>query len=281
MKRLKRIIFNMLALVMVACVCFTFTACEDVRRLEITVSIYDADEAEMVDKTLTVDLYRHLAPKTVDHLIKNCVEQNYYNGAIFYKESSYAQQIMMGDIKVGASSDEVLKLDPVDTVEGEFEYGTTVGSNLVNKEGSIGLWRTWSALDGSYTTSSSTNTGSATWFMPTASLTQYDGWFCVFAQINLNDENNSKTWNAIKNGFATTDLYEEYVIYYTGEYGSLQFNCLPKTEFDNLTSGEKEAVFEAKQNQHVSFNKRSVLLPVATVKGEKTFAIQIKGVKSI
>jgi cyclophilin family peptidyl-prolyl cis-trans isomerase len=276
---------------MVLGACLGLTACEDIKKLEITVSVYDADESAVVDKTLTVDLYRHLAPETVDHIINECVNKGYYNDAIFYKfADTQTNPVMMGDLlyKDGAvkQNDSV----QVPTVKkGEFTNGGTIGSNLLHKEGSVSLWRTWMAQDGSYNTNGSVKTGRGTWMMPTSSIIGYDDWFCVFAQINLEDQTNSDTWNAIKSIFSDSENYDEYVIYYTGEYdanGSLLnnhgliFNCVEETAFEELELEEGD-YFSAEGGEFVCYNKTTVKIPFVTVNNTVQLGAKIKSVKLI
>lgn len=289
MKRFTKILFNILAIVMLCCVCFGLTACEDIKKLEITVSVYSADDEAVVEKKLKVDLYRHLAPDTVDHIINDCVNKNYYNNAVFYKFSDYnTNQIMMGDLLY--DNGVIKKNDVASAVNGEFSYNNTVGSNLLNKEGSISLWRTWTAQDDTYSTNGSYNTGRGTWFMPTSTISGYDGYFCVFAQINLDDENNSETWNDIKNLFDDADNYESYVVYYTGEYVSsktaeenygLEFHCISSDSFEELGDDEKDSIFKAQGGQYVEYNQKTVKIPFVTVNNARVLAASVKSIKLV
>ena len=286
MKRFTKILFNIVACVMVVGACLGLTACEDIKKLEVTVSVYDADESAIVDKTLTVDLYRHLAPETVDHIINECVNKGYYNDAIFYKFSNTnTNPIMMGDLLYKGG--EVKQNDSVSvpTVKGEFTNGGTIGSNLLHKEGSIALWRTWTAGDNSYSTSGSVKTGRGTWMMPTSAISGYDDWFCIFAQIDLEDEDNSETWNAIKSVFSSSEDYVEYVIYYTGNYDAngsfannhgLTFHCETAEDFEELDTDD---YFTAEGGQFVCYNKTTVKVPFATVNNASQIGAKIKSIK--
>ncbi len=279
MKRFFKIFVNMLATAVLAVSVLGLTACgEDLRRVRLTVSVYDSDEGKAVEKTLDVDLYRHLAPDTVDAIL-GYIQAGYYNDTFFYVMSDYSSQIMFGDLKYSKNTDnsDVIsknliegKLPPM--IDGEFERGGTSGSNLTNKEGSIGLWRTWTATDdkdgSDYKTSTSVDTGRATWFMPTSDLSaSYDEWFCVFAQIDLNNETNSETWTAIKEAltFTDEDLYETYTIYYTGTYDEnkpdenygLEFNFIRSVAFD----ADELGAFEAEGGQLVEYNAYEIKVP--------------------
>ncbi len=276
MKRFTKILFNIIAIVMLVTTCIGLTACtEDIKQLEVTVSVYSTDDEAMVEKTLKVDLYRHLAPETVDHIIKNCVNKNYYDNAFFYKFDDSTTRIMMGDYVY--ENDAIVKNDELPTVKGEFKQNGVVGSNLLNKQGSICLWRDWTKNDNTYTTNGAFNTGKGTWCMPTESMSDYNDYFCVFAQIDLDDETNSETWNAIKNVFTNTDYYEKYTVYYTGEYESLEFHCEKTADLD-LKDGD---YFVAEGDEYVSYDKRDIRVPFVEVGGSKVLAAYIKGIKLI
>ncbi len=282
MKRFVKIFVNILAVAMLAGACLGLTGCgEDIRKLEVTVSVYDADEGDAVEKKLTIDLYRHLAPETVDAVLEY-INAGYYNDTFFYEISDYSSQIMVGDLKFSADKEieQVLFNGAIPpAIEGEFERGGTTGSNLTNKEGSIGLWRTWTATDDAtasngFDTSTSVNTGRATWFMPTADLSSYDKWFCVFAQVDLEDEDNKETWELIKTALAfdTETLYSTYTVYYTGEYDAteadanygLTFNVYEgdKEEFDEQVENGDIDAFEAEGGEYVAYNAYEIKVPL-------------------
>ena len=261
MKTFKRIMVNIFAAAVLAFTAFGFTACEDIRTLDITIS------AGGEEYTLSVDLYRHLAPKTVDVLLEY-VEEGYYDDAVFYKMDGYDSQIMVGDLK--ESSGAVVQNAAKPEIYGEFESNGTKGSNLTASSGAIGLWRSWYSHDGSYTTSSAArDSGRATWFIPTADISSYDGYFCIFAQYDTADENNSAVIDALTEIFSDEDNFEEYTIYYTGTYDAqaadnnhgLTFHCVPADEFDE---NEIEDLFTAdeKENQLVQYNAVNVDIPV-------------------
>ncbi len=269
MKRLKKLFVSFMAVVMM-CVCaFSLTGCiEDIKKLELNVQIYNYDEQVVEDYTMSIDLYRHLAPETVDAIVEY-VNDEYYNGAVFYKQEGYNSQIMLGDLidKNGVLEANALKPQ---IEKGEFEKGGTVGSNLTSKKGSIGLWRSWFAQDNSYSNNSNaTDSGRATWFIPTESISAYTGNFCVFAQFDTEAENNSDTLTALNKAFESADNYDKYVIYYTGEYNDqtpdaedgygLTMHIVESSEFDQANIAD---LFEAEGAQLVSYNYRTVNVPV-------------------
>ncbi len=285
MKRFNKVLTSIIAFVMLFTMCFSLTGCiEDIKKVELTIAVYDYENNQMYeesDVTLTLELYRHLAPNTVD-AIMGYIEDGYYDNAVFYKMEGRDSQLMVGDLKLNGSVIEQNAIKPA--IDGEFEKGGTTGSNLTNKKGAVGLWRTWNAYDGSYTTSTSTDTGRATWFMPTETISSYDTWFCVFAQIDMNDTSNSNAITAIINAFGSDGNYEEYEIYYTGEYDAekvdenhgLKFNIVPEDEFDENAIPD---LFEAEGAEYVCYNHYTVKIPVTEAGG--TVAAKIVSAKLV
>lgn len=262
MKRLKKIIANLMALLLIGVFCFTFTACSDIRALKITVSVYSEDEGEMVEKDLTLNLYRHLAPNTVDTIIKYAKE-GYYNDVFFYQTGFYIPQIYVGDLKFDNNS--IISNSVKPEITGEFEFNGHKGSNLLSKEGSVGLWRSW-ASDETYDTTNldAFNSGRATWFMPIQENQDENG-FCIFAQFDTSSE----AWELIKNVLSNPDYYENYTIYYTGDYTEdsvnnhgLTFNYVLSSEFNNLPQTVKDDIFVAGEGQLVCYNSYSIKAPV-------------------
>lgn len=261
MKHIYKIMVNIVAAVMVLAMVLGFAACEDIKTLKVKIS------ADGNEYTMTVDMYRHLAPKTVDKIL-GYVEDGYYNGAVFYKMSGYDSQIMVGDLK--AENGAIVQNTALDEIYGEFEYNGTKGSNLTSAKGSIGLWRSWYSSDDSYTTSSDArDSGRGTWYIPTADISGYNGNFCVFAQYDASETNNSAAFTTLTGVFADTEKYDEYYIYYTGEYNAedaknnygLTFHCVPAEDYNE---DEIENLFEADEKQHqlVQYNAIKISLPV-------------------
>lgn len=285
MKKLFKTAVNFMALAITAVATFGLAACEDIKKLELSLNVYNyTDSAFYAEKDVkfSVDLYRHLAPKTVDKVLEY-VKNGYYDNAVFYEESG---MIMLGDLKLDENGNVVQNL--IDgklpsEIYGEFDSNGTKGSDLVNKKGSIGIWRSYYASDTeTYKTSSNArNSGRATWYIPTSEKTAYDGYFCVFAQYDTADTANAKAIEAITAIFAA-DYYTEYVIYYTGEYDAekadenygLTFNVMTKKDFDALD--EEPEMFKAEKEQLVCFNKKTVKIP--NVAGGEVSA-KVKSVK--
>ena len=269
MKRFKKIFINVIAVVMLAVMSIGLTACEDIRTIKVTVSVYDSGSSAMVEKVLYVDMYRHLAPDTVD-AIAAYVQDGYYNDAMFYINENHSSQIMMGEYKYDNGA--IVKNAVKPAITGEFEKGGTIGSNLVSEEGSIGLWRSWVKNSNSYSVSDDArDSGSSTWYMPTSSISGYNGWFCVFALVDLENEDNSATWELLKATLSGENAsYVEYTVYYTGEYDEdrsfeenhgLTFNCVESDDFD-LDAGE---YFDAENGQYTCYNKYTLKVPVYKV----------------
>ena len=260
MRKIKTTFLLIMALIMSMVCSIGLTGCiEDIKKLELNIEIYDYEEKTDIEEyTMTIDLYRHLAPKTVDAIVKY-VGEGYYDGAIFYKMTAHSSQYMLGDLLFSESATETQGIVKNDVKPGEFEYGGTVGSNLVNKKGSIGLWRSWYALDGGYQNNrNATDTGSATWYMPTSSIASYDKYFCVFAQYDVNSDANEETLTALSTAFLA-DNCENYVIYYTGEYDNLTFNCVRESKFNKDAI---EDLFVAEGTELACYNYYTISVPV-------------------
>lgn len=285
MKKLFKTAVNFMAVALTAVCAFGLSACEDIKKLDISLSLYNyTDSAFYADSDVkfSVDLYRHLAPKTVDKVLEH-VKAGYYDNAIFYQDASDSSVIFMGDLKFenGELKQNTLKDGKLPAeIYGEFNANGTTGSNLVNEKGAIGIWRSYYEQDKSYTTSSDArDSGTATWYMPTSTKSAYNGYFCIFAKYDTTDAANAKAIDAITAIFSNSAYYTEYVIYYTGTYDAekpaenygLQFHAVKEEDFDENTK-----VFEAEGKQLVSFNKKTVKIP-NFVDGE--IAAKIKSVK--
>lgn len=297
MKRFFKTAVNFIAVAIITLSVFGFSACEDIKKLELDLKIYNFTDSKFYDAEdvkFTVELYRHLADETVDAVLDN-VKKDYYKDAIFYKEDGYGSQIMLGDLKmVDGKIEQNLIGDKLPALigRGEFEYGGTTGSNLVNEKGSIGLWRSWYASnEDGYKGSNGMDSGRATWFIPTTSISGYNGYFCVFAKFDTENEANAKAISALTDIFASSDNYDVYAIFWTGEYSAasadknygLTFHAVKDIETDekyNKKDGTYDGttIFEAEENQLVYYNMRTVYVP-KTVDGEvsaKVNSIKIK-----
>ncbi len=286
MKRLTKIFVNLIAVLMVAMACLSLTACEDIKVLNVTFSIYDTTSKEFEEKTIKIDLYRHLAPKTVDAII-DAVNEGYYDDAIIYKfADTYSSQYMIGDLKY--VDGEIVQNDiEMPQVKGEFEYNGVKGSNLTSTKGSIGLWRSWYESDNDYKTSSNArNSGRATWYVPSeGEISAYNGYFCVFAQLDLEDEDTLEVYNDLSNLFASADYYEKSVVYYTeeGDYeytsddmvknNGLKFNAIKSADF---VKDDIEDLFETEGQEYVCYNYRTITVPFANKSVETKKAIGAK-----
>ena len=272
-----KILTNLLAVLLLTLACVSMTGCkkEDIKTAKLNLQIYNYSANGFYaqdDVAMTIDLFGHLAPKTVEAISKY-INEGYYNNAIFYQiEVSGVKQIMVGNLLVEGNSivadadgNVNIKLNSIKpTLPGEFTNGGTIGSDLLNTKGSVGLWRDWySSSD--YTYSTGVNTGRATWFMLDAPQTKYDGCFCVFGQFNLEDTANSTAFSALQTIFSKSDNYEEYKVFYTGEYDEskpncgLTFRCTTKdyfTKLNNYTDEEKEALTEEEKAMANIFNSK-------------------------
>ena len=265
MIKIKKLFTLVIALMMAVVCTVSFTGCTKIKKLQLTLSVYDYTDHKHVEQTMDIDLYAHLAPKTVE-AIMSYVKEGYYNNAVLYEMGGYATQIMVGDYDYDGQILSQKEQKP--TVTGEFTYGGLKyegGSPLKAKNGSIGLWRSWYEQDGSHRGRSATNSGSATMFMPIQDLSEYDGYFCIFAQIDLEDSKTEKAFKAIKAAFDAEDASAIYTVYYIGEYDAtkenhgLEFNYMDAEQFDE---DDIEGLFKAEDNQLVCYNYHNVSIPV-------------------
>ncbi len=266
MKKVKNLFSLCIAILMAFACTIGFTGCAtNIKRMELTVQVYDYDNGSLNEYTMEIDLYGHLAPLTVDAISKY-VSEHYYDNTPFYKLGAYGSQIMMGDLNY--NDGEVTMKDTKPTLPGEFTYGgqqTIGGSALTAKKGTIGLWRSWYEQDGNYEGRNATDSGSATWFIPTQSISGYNDYFCIFAQYDLYKGDNEEVLLALASAFAKEENCVSYTIYYTGEdYENLQFNCVKSEDFNKDLI---ENLFEAEGDQLVCYNQYNVSFPV-TPNGE-------------
>ena len=269
MNKLKKLFISAVAILLSFVCVFGLTACvEDIDEVDLTISLYSFEDEEAEEYTFEIELYRHLAPKTVDAIV-NYLKDGYYNDTIFYKISDYNSQIMVGDLKYNPDliENEGFYLnDKKATLTGEFKYGGTTGSNLLNEKGSIGLWRTWAAQDSNYNLGSTgMHSGSATWFIPTYQIPTYNDYFCVFGKYDVDDEENDEMFTALTKLFSNSVYYKTYTIYYTGDYGTngdgLTFHCVKSEKFNK---NNIDNLFETEENssQYVCYNPYEIKVPV-------------------
>lgn len=260
MKRITKIFVNLLAVLLIGTACFGTAGCvEKITTLDVKVQVYNYTAEEMQEVTLKIKLYGHLAEKTVDRVI-SYAKNGIYNNNVFYKMDGRTNQIMMGDI---VDEDGVAMTKNIfPTIDGEFERNGVQGSNLVNEKGAIGLWRSWYESDDYSTNDTAMNSGKATWYMPTSAISGYDKWFCVFAKIDLEDEETANALDLITKAFDETT--EKYTVYYTGEYDEgkanenhgLKGNVVKSVDFD------ESDYFKAEGAQLVCYNKQEIIVPI-------------------
>ena len=283
MKGIRKLFVNVLAVLMLVFSTFTMTACADVVTLEVTLQVYNFTESRFYEEDevkLTIDLQRHLAPKTVD-AITQYASEGYYDNTVFYLMEGYTTQIMIGQYKM--DGDKLVKNDIKPQIDGEFEYGMTKGSNLKNDEGYIGLWRSWYAQDDGahkYKSSNGMDSGSSNIYIPLDVIAEYDGYFCVFGTIDYSITANDTGVNAV--GSVLGSNYTTYVIYYTGEYDAskpeedygLTFNYITADEYGNLTQEEKDEIFVAEGDQYVEYNEHRIRIPNKTPDGRQSAIVK-------
>lgn len=275
MKKLVKLLINALAVLMLFVTTIGMTACADIKTLEVVVQVYDYDEREFLneeDVTFNLDLYRHLAPQTVDAIIAH-VQNGYYDNTFFYvEEASGYNVLLVGDLKYDSEGNVVQNLidgKQPSQIYGEFEANGVKGSDLRAEKGTVGLYRTYFKNDGNFDASSTArDSGRATWMLPQVSSTAYNGYYCMFGKYDL-DGNALTAIDAVTNVLRNTGSYTSYIIYYTGEYDAskpdenfgLTFHCVPELTFNNLTDEEKEEVFYAEGEQYEFYTKRRIHIP--------------------
>lgn len=288
-----RKLFSMIMALALVCTCFVSTAgCGgDITKAQATLQIYNYSDAEFYDEAdvkMSIDLYGHLAPKTVNAMTKY-INEGYYDNALIYRMTDF-NQIMVGDLILADGAEGVVIEDdgatvniiqnPVvkPTLDGEFEIGGTTGSNLKNEKGSIGLWRSWYSLGLDWLSSAATKTGRATWFMPTESLASYNGYFCVFAKLALDVEETKTAFNALNSIFTTSSSYTTFIVYYTGTYDNtkadqnhgLTFNIVTQEYFNSLSEEQVDqlGIFKAEGQQLECYNQFKVRIPNNSTTGK-------------
>ena len=280
MKKIFKVLVNVLALCLGVFAAFTMTACKDIKTVEVKLSIYNYTDNAFEEKTLTVDLYRHLAPKTVDNVL-SAIKDGYYDGAVAYKNEG-ANYISLGEFK--ADGDSIVKQADRPTVEGEFKANGVDGSNLSNKKGYVGLWRSYTKDGGSFTVSDSArNSGTAVWYMPTATKADMDGYFAVFGKFDLDSTANSEAFTMMQT-VLTGSNYDSYEVFYTGESkDALTVHVIKTSELEIDENYDEaagsyggETIYEAKGSDLASFDKHTVYMPKVE---NGAFAIVVKSVK--
>lgn len=283
MKKITKTFINLIAVLMLLIATVGMSACEDIKQITVNVRLYNFTSSEFYsddDVSFDIDLYRHLAPKTVDAVISH-VNNGYYDNAIFYTDSSTNNElIMFGDLKMDADGNITQNL--IDgklpsQIYGEFENNGTTGSDIRCAYGSVGIFRSYYANDEDFTVSSTArDSGRATIFMPQGTYSTYHANFCFFGKFDTEDENTERAMDAIESVFDSSDNYESYVIYFTGDYDSakpdenfgLTFHCLKKSDFDELEEEDIGDIFSAEGEQLVSYNKTTIRVPKIITKSE-------------
>ena len=187
-------------------------------RLYTAATTYDTYEMKL-------DLYEHLAPDTAK-AFKEWVEDGVYDNMVFYKTDLYSSQVMVGDLKwVDGKLEQIA---PQTFADAEFAANGTVGSNLTNVSGSFGLWKNFDREAG-YVSSGHRNTVS-TIYMPTSTISAYDGYFCVLGQYS-DDEASVDAMTEIKDVLNGEDV-QIYVQFCMKDSDTVLF--LPEEEFDAI-----------------------------------------------
>ena len=266
MKRFSKIFITLVATVMLCMATFSFGCTQKITKLTINLQVYNYEStAQMKDHVISADLYNDLAPNTVS-AITGYANDGFYDNAIFYKIVGESSAYTVGDLFVDADGDIIQKIKP--QIVGEFANNNVVGSDLTNKLGSIGLWRSWYESDDNVyrTSSEARNSGRATMYLPTAGIAGYDGYFCVFATFDPEETDNKSAVDALSLAFSSGN-YKTFIVYYTGEYDAnkpnenygLTFNCVPEADFEDV---DEDTVFKPEGAQLECYGKYTIQVPV-------------------
>ena len=269
MKRIFKLLVNVMAVIVLGVSALSLTACNDVSTVEVKFNLYNHAESTFIseeDVTLSIDLYGHLAPETVK-TIKSYFSEGYYDNAIIYQlAGDEGYQYMVGDLeyKDGAIVKKAMK----PAIKGEFESNGVKNGEIKADKGSVGLWRSYYEVDGVLNTSSAArNSASATLFMPTEANKSIDGYVCLFGKFDAESNQAVTFMEALDAIFASGEYTEEYVIYYTGaqedydetkENAGLTFNCVLASEFN---ADDIENLFEAKGQQLACYSYYTIKVP--------------------
>lgn len=200
---MKKVITIILAAAMAAMMSFSFGCGARISTVTLNVRLYTA--ATTYDTyQIELSLYEHLAPDTAVEF-KKWAKEGVYDGMAFYLMDTYASQVMVGDLKWEGA--ELKLVQPQTFAEAEFAANGTTGSNLENISGSFGLWREFDRESG-YQSDGFKKTVS-TIYMPTTTISAYNGYFCVLGKYS-DDEDSVTAMNAIKDAL-NGDEAETYV----------------------------------------------------------------------
>ncbi len=275
---MKRFLRLLMVAVMVVAFVLPLSACGNkIVTLSLEVSVYNVEDEKVEDKTINFDLYANLAPDAVN-AIKGWVNDGYYNGLVLYKQSKYinqstSSQLMYGGYKL--ENGKLIKNAQKVLPDAEFEKNGTVGSDLSNVKGAIGLWRDWSGTSNGYRYSGFEQTNS-TLYIPTTSLTTYDGYFCLLGKYSTIDD--LTVIEEIITLLANEDYYTSYTCYYEAEEdGSLKLengNPVWKSMLTEDYSDVKDDlnVYSAKDGEDKSYE----LYTVSVINADK---LTIKSIK--
>ena len=214
---MKKFILKILTCLLAVLMVFTFTACEKKSSFTITFKLYDSESDKDNEITISYYVNNTLAPNA-SKKVKEIVNSGYYNDAVFYLLEDHNgieySQLMLGEFGRDADGNLYHK-EPIAISDADFAKNGTTGSNLTNKAGYIGLWRTWDTTRGSYKQSGFSSSYSTMYFPMSDLSSDYDGYFCVFGKcfsgVDIDVLNNLKTL------LNNTDYIEEYAIWYEAD----------------------------------------------------------------
>lgn len=279
MKRIFKTLCLLLTLVFTLGFTASLTACEDIKQIKVNISVFDIEKSQQVETSITVDLYRHLAPETVDAII-SYVEKGYYNDTLFYKNNMYTN-ILFGDYKVVDKALVQNNADYVLPIDGEFvANGLKMDGEFKFTEGTIGLWRDWQASgDFKNNNNEAFNSGKGTLFIPTETKTEYNDYFCILGKIETEiGSDNEKAFRLLKAITSSGKHFVNFTTFYTGDvtvkedgtidYSGLTYHQMLTQDFNDRYNEDENTidgleVFKAEGSEFIKYNKQTLQLPVA------------------
>lgn len=262
---MKKVLLKIITALVAVVMLFSLTACEKISKLEINITVYDVEADEMVEKTLTYNVHESLAPNATRE-IKKLIADGYYNDAFFYSQNTANGDTASSLMFFGGLNrvDGVITQNtPVAIPEADFTHNGYEGSNLVNNVGYIGLWKTWN-YNQDYTKGNQNS--NSTMFMPTTSLSNYNGYFCVFAKYASSDD--LELLKDIIDLLDTADYTTEYVCYYSANAngglekdadGNPVWNIMEADDFEIYSELNEKWIFSADSDKEESiYNQYTV-----------------------
>lgn len=145
---------------------FTMTSCKKIGGINMKKDIY-AQIVLTTGEKINLQLYREIAPETVDNFVKLATD-GYYKGAIFHRVIENFM-IQTGGYKI--VEDSLENLPEIDSIKGEFASNGYDKNDLKHELGVISMAR-----------SSDKNSATGQFFICSATSTHLDGEYAAFGK---------------------------------------------------------------------------------------------------